>query len=279
MNAFFKDLAKCTLGALLYAIGISVFLQPNSIAPGGFSGMAVIINHLTNIPTGTLIILLNIPISIIGYKKLGRRFMVITIYAVVVSSIIMNILDNSIAFETEPLIGALYGGVCLGIGLGINFSIGASTGGSDIITKLVRLSYPHLSLGQIVIFTDIFVVALSALVFGTLNSALYATIVIWISSKVIDSVLEGPDLAKLIYIISDKNAEIASEICSTKKRGVTLLKGTGAYTNENKNVIMCAVRRQELPQIKKIASSIDEHSFMIVTDVREVLGQGFKNQL
>lgn len=279
MNEILKDLAKCTLGCLLYAVGISVFLQPNEIAPGGFSGMAVIINYLTDIKTGTLILLFNIPISIIGYKKLGRHFMMITIYAVIVSSIMMNFLEKIEVLETEPLLGALYGGICLGIGLGLNFSVGGSTGGSDIIIKLVRKSKPHLSLGQIVIYTDIFVVALSSLVFGTLNSALYATISIWISSKVIDSVLEGPDLAKLVYIISDKNPEIALEICSTIKRGVTLLKGTGAYTNDDKNVIICAVRRQQLPQIKKIASSIDEHSFMIVTDVREVLGYGFKMQL
>ncbi len=279
MNSFFKDLAKCTLGCLLYAMGISVFLQPNEIAPGGFSGMAVIINYLTNIPTGTLIILFNIPISIIGYKKLGRHFMIVTIYAVLASSFIMNMLDKIIYFETEPLVGAIYGGVCLGIGLGINFSVGGSTGGSDIITKLIRKSKPHLSLGQIVIYTDVFVIALSAIVFGNINSALYASVAIWISSKVIDSVLEGPDLAKLVYIISDKNPEIAQEICSTIKRGVTLLKGTGAYPNDDKNVIICAVRRQQLPQIKKIASSIDENSFMIVTDVREVLGQGFKIQM
>lgn len=270
------SLTKITIGCALYAVGLAVFLQPNEIAPGGFSGMAVIVNYLTQIPTGVLIIIFNIPISIIGYKKLGRFFMSTTIYAIIISSIMIDIFAQKIRFETEPLLGALYGGIFMGIGLGLTFSVGASTGGFDIITKLIRKKSPHLGLGQIMVCMDMGVVMLSAFAFGNINSGLYAAVAIYISSKLIDSVIEGPDLAKLVYIISDHNEEISQEICTTLNRGATMLNGKGAYTKENKNVIICAVRRQQIPKIKKIASNIDANAFMIVTDVREVLGDGFK---
>ncbi|MFI3226300.1 MAG: YitT family protein [Clostridia bacterium] len=276
MNKLLKELVKVTIGCFLYAIGISVFFQPNEIAPGGFSGMAVIVNYLTNVPTGTLLLIFNIPISIVGYKKLGRHFMILTIYAIVVSSVMMNILEQYVVFETEPLLGSLYGGITVGLGLGLSFSVGGSTGGTDIITRLIHKKYPHLGLGQIMILLDLVVVTLGAIVFGTIHSALYASVGLWISSKLIDSVIEGPDLAKLVYIISDHNEQIANEICTKLNRGATLLNGTGAYTKENKNVIICAVRRQQIPRLKRLASEIDDNSFMIVTDVREVLGDGFK---
>lgn len=276
MKETMKDFIKMTFGCTLYAIGISVFLQPNEIAPGGFAGIAVIINYLTSVPTGTMIIIFNIPLAIVGLKKLGHKFMLKTIYGIVLSSIIMNIVSDKIIFDTEPLLGALYGGICLGIGLGFTFSVGSSTGGVDVISKLIRIKKPHLGLGQIMICMDLVVVAVSAIVFGTLHSALYATVAIWISSRLIDSVIEGPDLAKLVYIISEHNDEIADEICLKLNRGATLLNGTGAFTKEHKNVIMCAVRRQQIPSIKRIVSSVDQNAFMIVTDVKEVLGDGFK---
>lgn len=276
MKTLIKDLSKITVGCVLFAIGISVFFQPNEIAPGGFSGIAVIINYLTGIPTGTLLFMFNIPITIIGLQKLGRHFMGLTMYAIVVSSAMMNLIEQYIVFETEPLIASLYGGITVGIGLGLAFSVGGSTGGTDIITRLIHKKYPHLGLGQIMVLLDLAVVTASTIVFGNINSALYASVGIWISSKLIDSVIEGPDLAKLVYIISDHNDEIVDEICSKLDRGATILNGTGAYTKDPKNVIICAVRRQQIPKIKKIVSGVDEQSFMIVTDVREVLGDGFK---
>lgn len=276
MKQKFFDFIKVTFGCALYAFGLAVFLQPNEIAPGGFSGMAVIVNFVTSISTGNIIMVLNIPLMLIGFKKLGKYFMIVTIYNVVLSSLMVDFFIENISITTEPLLAAIYGGILIGIGLGFNFAVGGSTGGIDIITKLIRQKKPHLGIGQIMVIMDLVIISIGALVFENINSALYASISMWISSKLIDSVLEGPDLAKLVYIISNNNEQIAKEICSTLRRGATLLNGTGAYTQDEKTVIICAVRRQQIPQIKKIASSYDTNAFMIVTDVREVLGDGFK---
>lgn len=270
------DFIKMTIGCLIFAVGVSVFVQPNSIAMGGVSGLAIILNYVTDIPTGTLIIIFNIPLAILGLIKLGHYFMIKTIYVVMLSSVTMNFLEANVSFETEPLLGALFGGIIIGVGCGITFSVGASSGGMDIIAKVVRQKYPHFSLGQINLFIDIGIVTLSAVVFGSINSALYSAIVTYIMSRMVDAVIEGPDHAKMVYIISNNNDEIANEICNKLSRGATLLNGTGAYTKTDRSVIMCAVRRQQIPTVKKMVSSIDDNAFMIVTDVKEVLGYGFK---
>lgn len=271
-----KIFLKIVLGCVLYALGISVFLQPNLIAPGGFSGIAVILNHITQIKTGTIMLILNIPVAVIGYKKLGKEFMGKTIFCVILSSIFMNIFTIFIDFEVEPLIASIYGGILIGAGIGLCFSVDSSTGGTDIITRIIRNYKPHLSLGQIMILLDIIVIILGVFVFKDINVALYAIITIYISSKLIDSVIEGPDLAKLIYIISNYNEEISLQINEKLKRGSTILYGKGAYTKTTKQVLICAVKRQQIPKIKEIASAIDRECFVIVTDVREVLGYGFK---
>ena len=271
-----KSILKITLGCILLAFGISVFFQPNAIAPGGFSGIAILINFLTDIPSGTIIMILNVPLAIFGYKILGKRFMISTIYAIICSSLLINIFSTKIVFRTEPLLAAIYGGILLGSGLGLCFSVGSSTGGTDIITRIIRTYKPHLSIGQIMISLDLIVVIASVIVFQKIDSALYSAIALYISSKMIDSVIEGPDLAKLIYIISDYNEEIGKEIGTKIVRGSTLLNGSGTYTKAAKNVLICAVRRNQIPAVKEIASTIDSNCFMIVTDVREVLGHGFK---
>lgn len=276
MKIYLKAVPKVVLGCFLYAFGLSVFLQPNSIAPGGFAGISILLNHITGIPTGTAILIMNIPLWIIAYSRLGRYFMIVTIGAVLFSSQVINILNLSVSFDTDPLLACIYGGILVGLGLGFVFSTGASTGGSDIITRLIQLSKPHMSLGQIMLSLDCVVIILSAVVFNDINVSLYAIITLYISSKVIDSVIDGPDLAKLVYIISEKNDEIGSEIGQKLIRGSTLLSGTGSYTKVSRTVLMCAMRRQQIPQCKQIASEIDPNAFMIVTDVREVLGYGFK---
>ena len=276
MKNLLKNMSYITFGCVLYSIGIAVFLQPNSIAPGGFSGIAIIADYLTGIPAGTVMFTLNIPVFFVAYKKLGKYFVITTIYAVIFSSFLINILPQFIKIDTEPLLAAIYGGIFLGLGLGFIFTVESSTGGTDVISRIVRLYKPHLSLGQIMIFVDMTVVIFGIIAFKNINSGLYAIITLYITTKVIDSVIEGQDLAKLVYIISNQNDEIATEIGKTLIRGSTMLSARGSYTKIEKNVLMCAVRRHQIPKVKEIALKYDEQSFMIVTDVREVLGHGFK---
>ena len=276
MKNLLKNILYITFGCVLYSIGIAVFLQPNTIAPGGFSGIAIIIDYLTGVPAGTVMFALNIPVFFVAYKKLGKYFVITTIYAVIFSSFLINVLPQFIKIDSEPLLAAIYGGIFLGLGLGFVFTVESSTGGTDVISRIVRLYKPHLSLGQIMIFVDMTVVISGIIAFKNINSGLYAIITLYIATKVIDSVIEGQDLAKLVYIISDKNDEIATEIGTKLIRGSTMLSARGSYTKIEKNVLMCAVRRHQIPKVKEIALKYDEQSFMIVTDVREVLGHGFK---
>lgn len=272
-----KKFLKCLIGCTIYALGLIVFLQPQAIAPGGFSGLGIIANHLLGIPVGTVMICLNIPLAVIGFIKLGRQFMLWTIASIVYSSALINILEPYITLQTDPLLAAVYGGVLLGLGLGMVFSVDSSTGGTDIITRIIRIYRPNMSLGQIMVMLDVFVIGLSIIMFHSLDSGLYAFIAIYISSKMIDRVIEGPDLAKLVYIVSDKHQEIADAVSEKLVRGSTFLHGTGSYTGAERKVLMCAVRRHQLHELKTIASEIDQDSFMILTDVREVLGFGFKH--
>ncbi len=274
-----KNLVVIIIGSSLYATSLSFFLEPYNIAPGGFTGISVIINFMTGLPSGTLLSVMNVPLYFIAFKKLGKFFAITTIFTVTIASVLIDMLarfyeDNPIILE--PFLATVFGGILLGLGLGLVFSVGSSTGGTDIITKVIQVSKPHLSLGQIMMFIDIFVVVWSAFVFGSIENALYATIAIYISTRVIDMVIEGPDNAKMVYIISDYNEIIAKKIVSDINRGATLLEGHGAYTSARKNVIICAMRIKEIPAIKKIVIDIDPNAFLIVSDVREVLGHGFK---
>lgn len=276
MKKLFINLLLLSIGCLSYAIGLGVFLQPNSIAPGGFSGIAIILNFMFGLPTGAMLFAMNIPAFLVAYRKLGRYFVLTTIYAVMLSSFFIDFIPQYFTVKSDPILSSIYGGLFLGFGLGINFRVGSSTGSTDIITRIIRLYKPHMSLGQLMILIDVLVVISGVIALGDIDMGLYAIIVLYITSKVIDTVIEGPDLAKLIYIISDKNEEIGQEIGQKLTRGSTLLNGEGVYTKTERKVLMCAVRRHQIPIIKEIALSYDERAFMIVTDVHEVLGYGFK---
>lgn len=275
MKNIIKEFLVTTIGATLFAAGFSLFLQPHSIAPGGLVGVSVIVHYLTEIPSGAFIFAMNIPLWILAYTKIGKRFTLTTMYSVTISSFLIDFFAL-INLETEPLLASIYGGILLGLGLGMIFAIGGSTGGTDIITRLIQLYNPHLSIGQVMIFVDLSIVLSGVIIFRSINKGLYAIIALSIMSKVIDMVIEGPDNAKMVYIISDKNEEIAQKIIEEVQRGATILDGHGAYTKAHKNVIICALKVKQIPVMKEVVIKIDPTAFMIVTDVREVLGDGFK---
>lgn len=263
--------------SLLYAAAIALFLDPNQLAPGGVSGIAIILNRLTNLPTGTLILLMNIPLLALGMWKLGWKFVLSTVVAVAASSVFTDLLAPYGPLTTDPLLAACAGGGLLAVGMGILFKLGATSGGTDILIRVIKLKYKHLKTGSLFLATDCCVIAASALVFGDMDLALYAAIATIISSFCLDLVLYGRDEAKLVYLITDHEKAIADRLMEELEIGVTYLQGQGAYTRDNKKVILCAMQKRLLPKVQEIAMEEDPFVFLIVTSASEIFGEGFKD--
>lgn len=281
-SLIFRQFLLMTAGSIIYACGIALFLDPNQLVPGGVSGISIMINHMVSwVQTGTVIIVLNIPLLAVGFWKFGKSFIFSTAYATVLSSSVVNLI-NSLLAEQLPLtddllLAALAGGTLLALGLGLVFRGGGTTGGSDIIIKLIRLKYRHIKTSRVFLIVDSVVVAAAAIVFRNIESALYSAVVLVTSSYVLDLVLYGADGAKLVYIISDKPDDISQKLLVNLNLGVTYLEGTGAYTKKNKKVLMCAARKQTFPKIREIVNDVDCMAFMIVSSAQEIFGEGFKN--
>ncbi len=272
-----KKYVIITLAAFVYAVGVSLFTDPNNMAPGGVTGISIILSRVLPVSTGTLIMLINIPILIFAVWKFGIAFAVSTIYAIVLISSFTNMLSAYGAATDDILLAALVGGTLTAVSIGAMFRAGATTGGTDIIVKALRLRFPHLKTGKIFFLADALVVTLSGVVFRDLNAALYAAISTICTSVVMDVVLYGRDEAKLLYIISSRAEEIAGRLLSDLDIGVTYIKGQGAYSGDNKRVIMCVMKKHVSPRAEEIVKQEDPHSFMIITSATEVFGEGYKS--
>lgn len=269
--------AGILVASALYAAAIALFLDPNHLAPGGVSGIAIIINQLTQIPTGTLILIMNVPLMALGMWKLGFKFLLSTLVAVISSSIFTNLLAPYGPLTTDPLLAACAGGALLAVGMGLLFKLGATSGGTDILIRVIKLKYKHLKTGSLFLITDCCVIAASALVFRNVDLALYAAIATILSSFCLDLVLYGRDEAKLVYLITDHEKAIANRLLEELEIGVTYLQGQGAYTRDNKKVILCAMQKRLLPRVQEIAMEEDPCAFLIVTSASEIFGEGFKD--
>lgn len=274
-----REYLMITAGSCVYGISISLFLDPNNLAPGGVTGIAIILNRLTGLPTGTGMLLINVPILAAGLWKFGLRFLVSTIYATFLCSAFTNLFSGFGAVTGEPLLASLAGGGLLAIGLGMVFKAGATTGGTDIIVKFLRLKYKHLKTGKLFLATDALVVAASLLVFHDVNTAMYAMIAVMVNSRVFDVVLYGGDEARLIYIISDRAERIADRLMQELDIGVTFLQGKGGYSSQPKDVIMCVMRNTLAPGAEEIVKEEDPLAFMIVSGATEIYGEGYKDIL
>ena len=272
-----KDYIVITIASVFYGVAISQFLDPNNIAPGGVSGLSMILNRIIPIEVGTLILMINIPILLLGLWKFGFRFLISTIYATFMGSVMTNITAMFPPVTTDPLLATIGGCAIASIAIGFIFKSGATTGGTDIIVKLLRLRFPHLKTGRLFLICDLFVVLLSAFVFDDTDSALYAAIGVFLMSIIFDVVLYGADGAKLIYIISNHWQEISTRLLMELDVGATYLEGEGAYSNEKKRVIMCVVRKQIAPQIEEVVKEEDPNAFMIISSAAEIYGEGYKN--
>lgn len=265
-----------TLGAVIYALAFDWFVAPNQIAMGGVTGLAQIVNALVPVlPVGVLSILVNVPLFLAGWRLLGGRLLVSSLYAMAVSSLAIDAIAWMHTFPPmDPILATLYGGAGMGVGLGLVFSQGATTGGTDIIGKLLKLKFPWLPIGKLVMIPDMVVVILAAVVFGTVNAALYGLIQMYLLSKVMDMILYGWDTSRVAYIITDRWEETVQGLLDMN-RGVTLLQGKGAYTGAEKQVLLVAFRQREIVPIKRMLREIDPKAFFIVCDAHEILGEGF----
>ena len=265
-----------TLGAVIYALAFDWFVAPNQIAMGGVTGLAQIVNALVPVlPVGVLSILVNVPLFLAGWRLLGGRLLVSSLYAMAVSSLAIDVIAWMHTFPPmDPILATLYGGAGMGVGLGLVFSQGATTGGTDIIGKLLKLKFPWLPIGKLVMIPDMVVVILAAVVFGTVNAALYGLIQMYLLSKVMDMILYGWDTSRVAYIITDRWEETVQGLLDMN-RGVTLLQGKGAYTGAEKQVLLVAFRQREIVPNKRMLREIDPKAFFIVCDAHEILGEGF----
>lgn len=271
-----KGVFVLILGSFIMAISINMFLLPNKIAPGGVAGIATVIFYLYRFPVGISMLLLNIPLFILGIAYLGGIFGIRTFFATIMLSVAVDITAFVPVITREPLLASIFGGVLMGVGLGLIFRVESTTGGSDLAAKIAHRFIPAFSIGQILLAIDFAVIVFVAAVFRNYELALYAAITLFVSSQIIDGILEGVDFAKAVFIISNNSEKIAQGIMSSLDRGVTGLNGTGMYTNQDRQILMCVLRRREIPALKSLVREIDEDAFVILTDVREVLGEGFK---
>ena len=262
-----RDYVMITVASFVYAVSVSMFLDPNSLAPGGITGIAIILNRLFGIETGTWMLLINIPILLIGIWKFGLRFILSTIYCTAMTSLFTNLLTPVGAVTTDPLLASLAGSALMAVSMGWVFKAGSTTGGTDIIIKLLRLKFPYLKTGALFFLTDVVIVIASAFVFRNIDKALYAGIVVIITSVVLDVVLYGRDEAKLIYIISDHAEKIAGRLLEELDIGVTYVQ----------SVIMCAMKKNISPKAEEIVKEEDSLAFMIVTSATEIFGEGYKS--
>lgn len=271
------DFLAYLIGSGLYAVAVNTFSAPNNIAPGGVTGLSILINYVTQAPIGTVMFLLNIPLFLLGLYLLGWKFIAKTVVATFMMSIIIDVTVPFIpAYQGDMILVALFGGVLEGLGLGLVFLRGATTGGSDLAARLLSLKFPHLSLGRLMLSVDAVVILVAALVFQNVESVLYAVIMLFVSSRVVDGLLYGADRGKMILVVSRKSSEIAKEVMDQLERGVTLLQGKGAYTGENQEVLLCAVRRHEVAKLHTIVRTVDPDAFWMVAEAGEIMGEGFK---
>lgn len=262
-------------GAVLYAFSVALILKPNQLAPGGASGLAIMISYFTGIKTGTIILILNIPLIIAGVRAFGKEFLYGTMFAIFINSIFVNLFEEFPAPLHDMFLASVCGGTLDAVSLGIILRQGGTTGGTDIVAKILRKRMPQFEMGKLFILVDMVVVALSAFVFGNIENAIYSAICVVITGQVMDRILYGGQGARMLFIMSDSAEKISRRLIDMDM-GITYLKGRGGYTDREKNVIICVMRKRLLPAALKMIREEDEKVFMIVTLAEKVVGEGYR---
>lgn len=274
---YVKSYAIITLGSLLYALSYDIFFGPNQVAMGGLTGLGQVINAIFPfLPVGTMVFVMNVPLFYLGWKYIGGHLLISSLYSMALSSFAIDLIDMIFPFQPmDTMLASIFGGALLGLGIGLVFSKGATTGGTDLIARLLKLKFAWLPMGTLVLVPDFIVIALAAIAFGRVESALYGLVGLFLTTKVMDMVLYGLDSSKVAYIISDSYRQISDAIMAMD-RGATILHGEGAYSGQDKKVLMVAFKQKEIVPIKEAVNEIDPTAFLIVCDAHDVLGEGFR---
>ncbi len=267
---------KIVVGCAIYAASFRFFIYPNDVVLGGVVGVATIINYLTDLPVGVMTIVFNIPLFLFSWRHFGTKFLVSSLVGMLLSSTLMDLLTPiQFVATTDPLLASAFGGVIKGLGLGLIYSTTATVGGTDIIAKFLRRKYQHINFSTFLLVMDVAIFLIFALLFGKLDSAMYSAICMFITSQVVDLVLYGAVNSKVCYVITDESVAVKEAIVEKLRRGVTYIHGEGAWSGQQKNIILCVIKRNQIVELKKLVRNIDDNAFMIVSDSREVFGKGF----
>ena len=275
VKEFLIDTLIFIIGGILYSVAINCFLSKNNILNGGFTGIATIINYIFELPIGTMIFVFNIPLFILAFKKLGVKFVLRTVWATLITSTFIDFGVLLPVYNNDLLLSSLFGGALVGISLGIIFIRNATTGGVDIIAKLIQLKNPQISIGKSILLFDAIVVILGGIIYRNVESMLYAAIVIFVSAQALDYVIFGVSRGAMIMIISEQSEKLRNIIINDLDRGVTLLKARGGYSNADKDVLLCACFDNQTQKLIKKIKSADENAFFIVTQSKQIVGNGF----
>ena len=261
-------------GSLIGAVAYPLFLVPNHIAPGGLTGIATVLNFLFQWPVGTVSLIMNIPLFLLGYRSMGHVFAFRSLFATILFSLLIDLIPLP-ALTADPLLGSLFGGVLLGVGLGLIIRGGATTGGTDMIARMVHSRFQHISMGALLTGIDCIVVLLAGALIE-MEYALYALISIYVAGRMIDVVMLGLTSDKACYVISTQHESIKQEIMVRMDRGVTVLSAVGGYSGQSRPILLCVVSAQEIGLLKALVRTVDESAFVFITDAHEVLGEGFR---
>lgn len=271
-----KSYAAIAGGVLIAALGINLFLAPHAIVSGGASGVAILIYRMTGFPMGISMLLLNIPLFIAGVKCLGNSFGIRSVYGTVLFSVFTDITAFFPSVTQNYIMAAIFGGALLGVGFGIVFLTGATSGGTDILATLLHKAVPAVDIGKWIFIIDIIIISLGAYFFKNAELVLAGILTLFVSTFLLDYIISGANVAKVVYIISDKSEQIADEIMKKVERGVTAIYARGMYVKENRMMLMCVVKRLELQRLERIVEKNDKNAFLIYSQARKVTGQGFK---
>ena len=277
-NEKIKDFILLIIGVFVYSLGTQYFIVPAQIAPGGAVGIALMINHVTGLPIGTMTLVVNLPLLVLAWKYLSHKF---TINTAVATVIVTVVLDGLVApwcplYDGDRLLASVFGGIVVGIGMALIFLAGYTTGGTDIAGYLLQKKHPNYSIGRALMMIEGFILAASIFVFEDVDAGLFGLISVFVQTKAIDMILYGSSMASQAIIITKKAEEISKCVIDKLERTATILDGRGAYSNESTNVVLCTVRKSEFTELKDIISACDSNAFVMVNETSEVLGLGFK---
>lgn len=265
-----------TVGTFVTALGLVLFLVPNKIAAGGVSGLATVIHHVFHFPVGLTMLVLNVPLFLFGIRELGFNFGLKSLYGTIALSFFTDLITHYLQVATQDLLlASIYGGIVVGLGLGIVFRFGGTTGGTDLAARILH-RYLRLSVGKSLFFIDAAVIALAALVFG-LELALYAFLVVYLTAKVIDMIQEGEGFAKAALIVSSRGRQLGEMVMTELDRGVTYLRGKGGFSGQDREIVLVIISRSEVSPLKQLVAQVDPQAFLIISNVNEALGEGFKS--